>query len=84
MYFKATLTWLLGCQVVVLDKCCKSCDALKDRVNRADSYCLMLPGLGSVPGFRDGERRPRGVGESAALGGASLSDSVGADLLCGE
>ncbi len=43
----------------------------------------MLLGLGSV-GFRDRERRPGGVRKSAALGGASLSDSVGADLLRGE
>lgn len=46
--------------------------------------CLMLRGPGFVPGLRDRERRPRGVGESAALGGAPLSDSVGADLLRGE
>ena len=44
----------------------------------------MRRGPGFLPGLRDGERRPRGVGESAALGGASLSDSVGADLLRGE
>lgn len=44
----------------------------------------MLPGSDSVPGFRDGERRLRGVRKGAALGGASMSDTTGADLVCGE
>lgn len=44
----------------------------------------MLPGSDSVPGFRDGERRLRGVRKGAALGGASMSDTTRADLVCGE
>jgi len=43
----------------------------------------MLLGSSSTPGFRDGKGGPRGVRESATLGGASVSDSVGADLMCG-
>lgn len=49
-----------------------------------DSCCVMLPGSDSVPGFRDGEGRLRGVRKGAALGGASMSDTTGADLVCGE
>lgn len=82
-----------GCNL--MQPCCMSCDALLWGNFKAPHinvrvciglipivWCCM--GSASVPGFRDRERRPRGVGESATLGGTSLSDSVGADLLRGE
>lgn len=50
----------------------------------ASGSVLMLLDSGSDPGFRDGERRPGGVREGAALGGTSLPDSAGTDHLCGE
>lgn len=50
----------------------------------SDCCGFMLHGFASTSGFRDGEGRPGGVREGAALGGASVPDSAGADLMCGE